>query len=169
MRKYDNREQYYKDYYQRNKEKLLGYQHAYIKAKRDGTFQPKQITKQELPTDVENLYYTREELEEAEPSIINWYKWCKLVEQTKQDIQDLLSDRKGIVRYVYNTYGQLIQQGTSKQLESLLKPYTTISKENITKYSNGNKIKDGLYYTNIKHYKWERLLQAIEQAKNVKA
>ena len=121
----------------------------------------------ERETAEEDLYQTREELEEAMPHNINWKLWDKLVEQTQQQLQDYNQHKptkKSIQRSVYNLNGQLIAKGTAKALESLLKPYMTLRKENITKYSNEDKIHKGFFFTKHNFKKQITLLQAIKES-----
>ena len=125
----------------------------------------------ERETAEEDLYQSREELEEAMPHNINWKLWDKLVEQTQQQLQDYNQHKptkKSIQRSVYNLNGQLIAKGTAKALESLLKPYMTLRKENITKYSNEDKIHKGFFFTNQNFKKKITLLNALRKASESK-
>ena len=128
-----------------------------------------------------DLYYTREELKEAEErgeGKINWEVWDKLLKKGKQELheweleqQELkrhTNNKKSILRFVYNLNGQLITQGDAKTLESLLKPYGKFSKETITTYANHTWIKDGFYFTNTYHKDTEKLIMAINLAKKRK-
>lgn len=128
----------------------------------------------ERETAEEDLYQTRDELQEAEErgeGKINWENWDKVVEQTQQQLQDYIQHKptkKSIQRSVYNLNGQLIAKGTAKALESLLKPYMTLRKENITKYSNEDKIHKGFFFTKHNFKKQITLLQAIKESSESK-
>ena len=105
------------------------------------------------------------------PHNINWKLWDKLVEQTQQQLQDYNQHKptkKSIQRSVYNLNGQLIAKGTAKALESLLKPYMTLRKENITKYSNEDKIHKGFFFTNQNFKKKITLFNALRKASESK-
>ena len=128
----------------------------------------------ERETAEEDLYQSRDELKEAEErgeGKINWENWDKLVEQTQQQLQDYNQHKptkKSIQRSVYNLNGQLIAKGTAKALENLLKPYMTLRKENITKYSNEDKIHKGFFFTKHNFKKQITLLQAIKESSESK-
>lgn len=128
----------------------------------------------ERETAEEDLYQSREELKEAEErgeGKINWENWDKVAEQTQQQLQDYNQHKptkKSIQRSVYNLDGQLIAKGTAKALESLLKPYMTLRKENITKYSNEDKIHKGFFFTNQNFKKKITLLNALRKASESK-
>lgn len=159
----NDRTEYFKQYYQQHKEYMSKQQAAYRQLiKEIPNYEPKL-----------DLYYTREELKEAEDrgeGQINWKTWDRLIEQGKQEIKEFeleqqerklhTNNHKTIVRYVYNLQGQLIAQGDAKSLETLLKPYGIFTKDTITKYANNKWIKDGFFFTNT-NYKYKTLEQVI--------
>lgn len=160
----DDRNLYFRIYYRLHKEKLREY--ARERYRNRPKTQP-----------ISSGFYTKEELFNEdllpidEDGRLNKDKWQIIVDKTKEDIENALieyklqkeasKERNTITRYVYNSYGQLVANGSAKTLEDKL----GISKEQITIYCNKNYFYDGLYFTNVKHHIQEQAIFNINKAK----
>jgi hypothetical protein len=164
----NNRQEYYRKYYQDHKEQIRKQQETYRQMVNETpTYEPKL-----------DLYYTREELKEAEErgeGKINWEAWDSLIEKGKQELKEWeieqqekkrhTNNRKALLRSLYNTDGQLILRASAKEIAAFLEPYFSMRWENVTSYCLQQRIKDGFYFDYKRYHTVEEAKKAITKAK----
>lgn len=164
-----DRTAYFKLYYRKNKETIKQRSHEQYMMDKEQGIKEQQHREEQL--------YSKEELFNPnllpidEDGRLKTENWERLIEQGRKEIEEALEEYRYRLKHktnhknlkkrsLFNLDGQLIMRASAKEISEFLKPYFNILAENVTKYSNEERILNGFLFT-TNNYSTEKARKII--------